>query len=59
MTYDFKPGDFGELLDDVEQVENEQDSGKPEATHGHGIEPSSPAVTALTRYRYTYKSQEI
>lgn len=58
-TYNLEPGDPGEFLNDVEQVENEQDPREPKATHGHGIEPSSPAVTAVGRHRYTYKPEEI
>lgn len=56
---DFKPGDPSEFLHNVEQVEDEQDPREPEAAHGHGIEPSSPAVAAECRHRYAYKSQEI
>lgn len=59
VTYDFNPGDSDELFHNVEQVENEQDPREPEAAHGHGIEPSSPAVIAVSRHRYAYKSQEI
>lgn len=59
MTYNFKPRNFRELLDNVEQVENQQDPREPKTTHSHGIEPSSAAVTTLTRYRYAYKSQKI
>lgn len=59
VTYNLKPRDPGELLHNVEQVENEQDPREPEAAHGHGIEPSSPAMAAVGRHRYAYKSQEI
>lgn len=58
-TYNLEPRNFRELLDDVEEVQHEQYPGEPETTHGHGIEPSSPAVTAVGRDRYAYKSQEI
>lgn len=54
--FNFKPRDPGEFLHNVEQVENEKDAREPEAAHGHGIEPSSPAVTAVYRHRYAYKS---
>lgn len=43
----------------MKQVENKQDPREPEAAHGHRIEPSSSAVAAVSRHRYTYKSQEI
>lgn len=59
MTYDFKPRNPGELFHNVEQVEDKQDPREPETAHGHGIEPSSPAVAAESRRRYAYKSQEI
>lgn len=59
VTYNFKPRDPDELFHNVEQVEDEQDPREPEAAHGHGIEPSSPAVVAVSRHRYAYKSQEI
>jgi len=47
VTYNLEPRDPGEFLDDMEQIENEQDPRKPEATHSHGVEPSSPAVPAM------------
>jgi len=46
-TYNLEPRDPGEFLDDMEQIENKQDPRKPEATHSHGVEPSSPAVPAM------------
>jgi len=59
VTYDLEPRDPGEFLDDMEQIENKQDPRKPEATHSHGVEPSSPAVPAMRWHRYAYESQEI
>lgn len=59
VTYNLEPWNFGEFLDDMEQVEHEHYPSEPKAAHGHGIEPSSPAVAALTRDHYAYKSQEI
>lgn len=58
-TYNFQPGNPGELLDDVEAVQDEQDSCEPEANHGHCVEPSSSAVTAECRHCHANKSQEI
>lgn len=48
-----QPGYLVELLQDVEQVEAEQDTGEPERDHGNPAEEGTLASIAQPRALYT------
>jgi hypothetical protein len=58
-TYNFEPGDAVKALHHMEKVQTQHDACKPEASHGHGVEPCSSTMCRVYWYSHADEAQNV